>query len=344
MAGGEGTRLWPMSSGEKPKQFHSFLGELSLLQSMYALLAQSVRKERILVQVSPRLLPLVKKQLPTLSKEQIVVEPEARDTGPAFAFAAASILVRDLNAVIGFYYSDHLIQSEKAFKQTLEQSFRTAEAFPDHLVLVGVQPLYPHTGLGYMELGKSVTRSGVSAQQVKSFIEKPDRARAKRMTLSKRYLWNTGYKIAPAKHILKMLAESDALYAKHLPQLNDAIQKHNARAMASVFKKLPKCSFEYTVTEKATGLLAVESDMVWSDIGDWEAIYQTLENKREGTLQMVGRVAEHGSRNSLLVSYHRPIVAVGLANVIVVETKDGILVMAKGHSQHVKKALLKLRS
>src|ERR1043166_2298853 len=188
MAGGGGTRLWPMSRKAKPKQFHSILGERSLLQRMYELLRKDFDARHIFVQIPGEFLPFVQEQLPGIEREQILIEPESRDTGPAFALAAISVLARDQEALVGFYYSDHFIQSDRAFSKAIREGFSAAEKFPGRLVLVGVRPLYPHTGLGYIELGKKAHTSAKHVYEVRSFIEKPDLKRAKKFSLSKKYL------------------------------------------------------------------------------------------------------------------------------------------------------------
>lgn len=345
MAGGGGTRLWPVSRQKKPKQFHSILGERSLLQKMYALLRKNFDTEHIFIQIPATFMPFIKEQIPEIRPTQILIEPDARDTGPAFAFAAESLRARDPEALVGFYYSDHLVQSERAFHSAVQKGFRAAEKFPNHLILIGVRPLYPHTGLGYIEIGKPVVGNGGSMMhEVRSFIEKPDLRRAKRFSASERHLWNTGYKIAHAAHIVELLADSHDAYEKHLPALARAINADDPKRIRSAFGALPRRSFEYVATEKARDMLVIASDMVWSDIGDWDAIDEVLMGTGSGTVRMIGSVAEHGSKNTLLVSNHRPIVGVGLTDIIVIETRDGVLVMAKNRSGEMKQALEKLRA
>jgi mannose-1-phosphate guanylyltransferase len=344
MAGGSGTRLWPMSRRSKPKQFHSILGERSLFQEMYSLLRKDFGADHIFVQIPAEFLSLVQTQIPTIAKSQILIEPEARDTAPAFAFAAASIRMRDPAAFVGFYYSDHFIQSDRAFHRAVQEGFGAAEKCPDHLVLVGVRPLYAHTGLGYIEYGKrSKTRSG-AAYQVESFVEKPDLRRAKRFLVSNRYLWNTGYKVARASYILDFMSRSNKTYDKRLPALEDALRSKNRTKIRSVFHTLPRQSFEYAVTEKGHDLLVVVSDMIWSDVGDWDAIHEALLKKGDVSVKTVGRAVDHGSRNTLLISNHRPVIGIGLKDIVIVETRDGVLVMSKHKSKEMKHALEKLRA
>ena len=346
MAGGNGTRLWPMSHKDRPKQFQSILSEKSLLVTMYELLRKSFKPEKIFIQVPKAYVPFVKEQILNIRDAQILIEPEARDTGPAFVFAAATLFALDPKAVVGFYYSDHLVQSESAFHTAVAEGFETAEYFPEHLVLIGVHPLYPHTGLGYIKIGKKVRvpRMKGHALEVRSFVEKPSPRVAKQFVSAGGYLWNTGYKVGRASHILSLLTRSSSVYREQVPRLVQAMSKKRKEAIKSIFKKLPRLSFEYTVTEKTDRLLAISSDMLWSDVGDWGVIDSALQKGHHNTVHTMGRVAEHGSKNTLIVSHHRSVVGVGLENIIVVETKEGVLVMSKKRIGDMKKALEKLRS
>jgi len=346
MAGGNGTRLWPVSRKGKPKQFQSILGERTLLQTMYRLLRKSFEPDHIFVQVPKLYVPFVKEQISGVSVAQILVEPEARDTGPAFVFATASLMVRDPHAIVGFYYSDHLVQSEPAFHKALKTGFHAAERAPDYLVLIGVRPLYPHTGLGYIEFGKKIPIPGSRAHtlEVRSFIEKPALRRAKHFVATGRHLWNTGYKIGHVSHIFELLMRSSDTYREQAPRILRAIAEKRESAIKTMFSGLPRISFEYIVTEKADRLLAISSEMMWSDVGDWGAIEEVIKRGGRNAVQTIGRVAQHGSKNSLFVSSHRPIVGVGLENIIVVETKEGVLVMSKKKGHDMKQALEKLRA
>lgn len=346
MAGGGGTRLWPMSRSEKPKQFQNFFGDRSLFQTMYELLQKEFSIDHIFVQVPPKFVSFIMEQAHDLPINQILIEPSARDTGPAFAFAAESIRLRDPDALVGFYYSDHLIQSEESFHTSLRQGFNAAEAYPDHLVLIGVHPQYAHTGLGYIGIGDAVSEvsdfGGIS--KVHRFIEKPDQGTAVELIQSEKYLWNTGYKVARADYISNLLKSTHDAYREYLPTLVEAMRNNDRARTKVIYENLPKNSFEYAVTEKSENLLVLASRMLWSDVGDWDSVHREYTKDAQTDVHTIGVVAEHGSKNTLLISNHRPIVGVGLENIIVVETHDGVLVMSKERSGEMKKALEKLQS
>ena len=346
LAGGGGTRLWPVSRKDKPKQFQVLVGEQSLLQMMYGLLSELFSREHVLIQSPVEYVPYIKEQIPGVADDQLIVEPEARDTAPAFAFAAATIAARDPEAVLGIFYSDNVVQekSRATFFRALEEGFNAIECFPDHLVVVGVRPLYPHTGLGYVELGAREHIPGHTTPMfhAKAFVEKPELEDAKRLAASPNYLWNTGYKIVRAEHVLRLLAERDDAYAGEIPALTRAIAARDEQKTQAAFKALPRQTFEYLISEQEKKLLVMAADIDWSDLGDWEIIHRVLAEGQEAGLFSAGKVVKHHCEDTLLLSYHRPVVALGVQDLIVIETKDAVLVMSKKHSQDVKLALQEL--
>src|SRR5262249_43435616 len=156
------------------------------------------------------------------------------------------------------------------------------------------------------------------------------------------YLWNTGYKIVRAKHVLRLLAERDDAYASEIPVLVQAIATHDEPKTQAAFKALPRQTFEYLISEQEKKLLVMAADIDWSDLSDWEIIHRVLAEGKEAGLFSAGKVVKHNCEDTLLLSYHRPVVALGVQDLIVIETKDAVLVMSKKHSQDVKLALQEL--
>ncbi|TAK59256.1 hypothetical protein EPO14_00335 [Patescibacteria group bacterium] len=343
MAGGSGTRLWPLSRKNKPKQFQRFVGEKTLFQLMYKQLLLSFAPEKIFVQIPAEYLSYIQEQEPDIAKKNIIIEPEARDTAPAFAFAAAVIYAKDKDATVGIFNSDHLIDTPKIFHDSVALGFDAARQFPEDIVMIGVRPLSPHTGLGYIRFNDAKPIKGFRAPlyRVESFVEKPDTKHALKFIASGRYLWNTGYKITNAKNLLEMLKKSKKEYKENIHLLVGALAD-KSKSAGVYFKKLSKQSFEYLITEKTARLIVIPSSVDWSDIGDWEAVHSILTQKRKKGLHTAGKVVEHESKNTLLISTHRPIVAIGVDNLIVVETEDAVLIMSKNRSQDIKPTLQRL--
>ncbi|MEK7509216.1 MAG: sugar phosphate nucleotidyltransferase [Patescibacteria group bacterium] len=340
MAGGTGTRLWPLSRREKPKQFQQLVGDTTLLQEMYRLLSNSFPPEHIFIQTTPSYLHFVKEQLPQVSSERILVEPEIRDTAPAFAYMAARIAALDEKANVGIFFSDHLIETPSRFTAAIEHAFKVVTAFPEYMVLVGVSPLFPHTGLGYIQLDPK-RKVGANTYRVKSFVEKPNATEARRLARSDTYLWNTGYKIMSVQRMLHLLSSTKE-YASAIQMLKKAIREDDDTALRAVYTKFKKKSFEYVFTERAKNLAVVRSNMRWSDVGDWETVHRILTKKKKSGLHTGGKVIQHDSKNTLLLSNHRSIVAVGVEGLIVVETENAVLVMSKYQSQDIKRTIEKL--
>jgi mannose-1-phosphate guanylyltransferase len=285
-------------------------------------------------------LPFIEEQIPSIARSQIIVEPEARDTAPAFAFAAATVAHRNPDAVLGIFYADNWVDtdSKQPFFAALEGGFEAIRQYPGHLAMIGVRPQYAHSGLGYIKLGPKVQVSGSRAEifRVDSFVEKPPLDVVKRLAASPEFRWNTGYKIVHVQHLLRLLARSHEAYARGVPALVDAVARGSEGDVLSAFTSLPKQSFEYLISEKEKDILIVSADIGWSDIGDWEIVHRVLSEHQQGRLYTAGNVVNHDCENTLLISQHRPIVAVGVKDLVVIETKDAVLVLSKDRSQDVK--------
>ncbi len=316
---------------------------------MYELLLHLFHPRNIFIQTSAEYLSLVNEQIPEIDGECVIIEPEPRDTAPAFAFAAATVASRHPNANVGIFYSDNVVQeaSIDRFRLAIETGFDAVQSHPDRAVMIGVRPLYPHTGLGYIELGDQVT----VAQQFSapifdavSFVEKPPLELAKQLASSPRYLWNTGYKIIRAETILQLLASSDDRYSVGIPLLVSALAKNDQKMINTAFSGLPRLSFEYLVSEQAKSFLAIAADLEWSDLGDWEIIHRLLAEHQKGRLYTSGKVVKHDCQDTLLISHHRPVVAIGVQDLVVIETEEAVLVMSKNRSQELKIALQTLLS
>ena len=350
MAGGSGTRLWPLSRKNKPKQFQKLVGDTTLLQTVYDALLGFFPQERILVIASENYWETIQEQLPNLDRENFISEPEARDTGPAFAYAAAVIEKRDPKARMGVFYADNFVRKSSwpNFYSALAMGFEAFEGNPNQLLLVGVPPLYVHTGLGYMEKGEVVKTVGTSELcHVNLFVEKPEFQRAKEMIDTGNYLWNTGYKMITAQQVLTAVSENSPAYQRAVDALRAAMQTGDQAAAEKAFLDMPRQSFEYLVTERCRDMFVLSVDLEWSDVGDWDIIHrlkklnENAESPLDAEMQMsnVGKVVERDCTNTLVVSHHRPVVAIGLDNVVVVETADAVLVMNKDSNQQIKTAL-----
>jgi mannose-1-phosphate guanylyltransferase len=339
MAGGSGTRLWPISRKNKPKQLLKLIGEETLLQTTFHRLAKGFSDKQIFVATTALHADSIAKQLPKIPKAHYSIEPILKDRGPAIALAA--LLIHDHNPKACFVtaWSDHFIKDEAAYFATL----KTAEKFlgrnPEYFLTIGVKPTSPHTGFGYIEQEKSL---GSGVYKVKSFKEKPDLKTAKKFLNNGRFLWNTGYFVCRADTLLE-------LYKSHQPKIYDILMKikpfigtkKQQQAINKYYPSMPHVDIEKGLIEKLNKIAVVPAKFDWADIGSWKIIKDVLsEEKNNLTL---GQVALQDVKRSLIYNYDKKLVAaVGIEDLVVINTKDTLLVAHKDKSEEIKTLVKKL--
>lgn len=323
LAGGAGSRLWPMSRVTLPKQFQRLTGPETLFAHMLRLTNQVIPAERTFVLSVPEFHPLIREQAPGLPTDNILAEPALRDNGPAIMLGMLEIRRRDPEARVAILWSDHLIQKEEPFVRTLETAFAATKEFPDHLVTVGATPTKADTALGYIHLGEEVRSGTPPVMRVQRFVEKPEQPDADRFVASGEYLWNVGYKLMSVEQFLAEFKRVQPDHAATLDRLADSLD--NADALAEVYQALPKLSIEYLFTQYLDNILVVPADIGWSDVGTWNTLYEVL-SENDG-LATRGTVLTENCSDSLVFAKDRPIAVVGMDDVIVVDTGDVILVM-----------------
>jgi mannose-1-phosphate guanylyltransferase len=348
MAGGSGTRLWPLSRAERPKQLLDVVsdgsgGVRSLLAEAFARLRTVLPPERIWVCTAERYGPQVRAALPELQADRLVLEPVARDTANAVGLTAALVHAVDPDAELAVVSADHVIRPVERFAAALESAYAALAERPDALVTLGVPPTSPATGFGYVERGAPSAVAGVA--EAASFREKPDRATAEGYLASGRYLWNSGMFVWRARTVL------DAL-AKHLPETSDGLARIVAAApgpareaaLAEVFPTLPRISVDYAVLEPAARepgrVLVADLDAEWLDVGSWPALAHTLGDDGAGNSVQGLAVVLDGSGNIVLSDDPGHLVAlVGVRDSVVVHTADVTMVCPVGDSERVKQLL-----
>jgi mannose-1-phosphate guanylyltransferase len=329
-AGGAGTRLWPLSRANRPKQFERFVGEETLFQHIASLALKTVPIERIMVMTVAPFADYVRQQLPNLPAENLLLEPDRRDNGPAIVFAMLALAARDPQATAAILWSDHLIRQPEAFPPMLEAAFAAAEERPGHLVTVGAKPTKPDASLGYIQMSHELAEyHGVPVFAVKQFIEKPEQARADKFVKSWDYLWNVGYKIMSAQHFLEKLSEARPELQETIEGLRTAVLSGDTTSIAAAYSALPKESIEYLFTQHLKDILVVPADIGWSDVGTWNTLHEVFKNGEDVITQ--GDVVQVASKNTLALAKDRPITLVGVENLIVVDSGDAILVMSKNN-------------
>lgn len=332
LAGGSGTRFWPLSRKDKPKQFLKIFGGKTLFQMTIERVRPAVSPENIWIVTNKNFLPIIKSQLGQrlASSVQLLLEPSGKNTAPAIAWAASRIYKKNKNAVMAVLPADHLIQEPKAFLKHLKEAVLLARSH--YLVTLGISPTRPETGYGYLK----TVRTG-QVLRVTRFIEKPDLSNAKKFLRSKDYYWNGGIFIWRAQTILSE-------FQKYLPKVYRVLSKRcDDASVRKAWHSLPGISIDYGILEKAKHVAAVAAgDMDWSDVGSWEALHEVLAKDKSGNV-LRGNVMAIDSKNTLVMAGKRTVAAVGLEGFIVVDTDDAILICPKDRSQHVRQCAEKAK-
>lgn len=342
MAGGSGTRLWPRSRKNKPKQFHSLTSERSLIQETVARLEPIIDNEHINIIANKTHVKQIKQQLGSLPEQNVIAEPVARNTAPAVGTMAVILQKRDPDAVMLVLPADHFIAKADEFRNLLQEGQEIVSE-GDFLLTLGIKPTYPETGYGYIEIGKDYKEIGEDqVYWVKSFREKPDLETAQKYVASWRYVWNSGMFMWKCSTILKMFEKhAPEIYAE-LEKLREALDTpQEAEVLQKVYKNMPSISVDYAIMEKAENVLVMPADIGWSDIGSWSALHDLLSFDGD-TNVVVGRHVGIDTYNSLIHGGDKLIATVGLDNMIVVDSGDVLLICPKGRAQDIKKILEKL--
>lgn len=314
LAGGAGTRLWPLSTDERPKQFLQFFDGQSLLQKTFQRYLAMIPAGSIFLSTNERNRTLVEDQLPGLPKENILLEPIRKNTAPAIAVCCTEIARRHPGVTIGVFPSDHAIRDEAAFRAVVERAFGFAQRNP-YLVTIGIRPEWPDTGYGYLEVGTPLEEGVVALER---FVEKPDRARAEEFIRSGKFVWNGGmflWSFQTFREALQKTAPEVELLASQF------VAAANPEERKRIYDSMPSLSIDFGVMEKAGNVATVPGEFGWSDLGTWKAV---AEYARSNPSQL------HSVKSSnlyVLPSDPKPIVVVGLDNVAVVDSPNGLLVL-----------------
>lgn len=337
MAGGIGSRFWPKSRIDHPKQFLKVLGETTLLQNTVARLQGLVPIEHCYIVTHQRYVAKTHEQLPALPLENILAEPIGRNTAPCITYAAIKLQAQDPNALMIVLPADHSIRNVKAFHETLRVAIEKAQE-PGTLVTIGIKPTYPATGYGYIQFDGSAEHllEEPRPYRVRTFAEKPDLATAERFLDSGDFLWNSGMFIWRADSIL-------AEVQRYLPDLYEAFEPlHQAAGTPEEFQRVeqayqicPSISIDYGVMEHSQNAWVVPGNFEWSDVGDWRAIYDLSPKDQFGNALKGQIIVRNASRN-YVDAEKRLVVLIGIHDTAVIETDDALLICNLDSTQQVK--------
>jgi mannose-1-phosphate guanylyltransferase len=340
MAGGSGTRFWPLSRADRPKQLLALTGRAPLLRQTFERVRPLVPPDRILVFAAARLVPAVRRMLPEIPGRNVVGEPVGRNTAPCIGVAAGLARARDPRAVLAVLPTDHAVSPASTFRADLARALRLAAREPV-LVALGVRPAYPATGYGYIEAGPPLPADR-AFRRARRFREKPGAAQARRFIATGRFYWNAGIFVWGAGTILEAIGRHHPELGRKLDAL--ARSRRRAAAIARAFPNLPAISIDYAVMEKAGNVAVLPARFGWDDVGSWDALAAHRPKDRQGNVVWGAACAEE-ARNCLLVCGEGQVVAaLGVKDLIVVHTPDATLVCPRGRSQEVRKIVERIRA
>ena len=341
MAGGVGSRFWPVSTQQFPKQFHDMLGTGdSLLQKTFKRLAKLIPNENILIATNKKYKELVLSQLDGVSEQQLLLEPAMRNTAPCILYVALKIKQKNPNAVMIVAPSDHWIDNEEEFTKNIQTAF-TACAKEDILMTLGIQPTHPNTGYGYIEYEETASE----IKKVKKFTEKPDLQTATKFIKSGNYVWNAGIFIWSVKSI-------SSAFEKQLPEMNRLFCKgdnvYNTDFeddfIEDNYAKAENISIDYGIMQKATNIYTLPVDFGWNDLGTWSSLYDKLDkDENKNAVVNAKTIFKDASNNMIRTSKNKHVVIQGLDDFIVVEKDDVLLICPKKNEQEIKQIVAEVK-
>ena len=352
MAGGSGTRLWPLSRSDRPKQLLPVVRGKSLLQLSWERLRGLLPPERIFVCTGAQHGEQVLANLPELSRENLLGEPTGRDTANAVGFSAAVLRQIDKDAVMAITTADHVIEPVEQFQASVRTAFDVVARDHNALVTFGIVPNHGHTGLGYIHRGEPLQTSGGGAYNVLAFKEKPDKPTADRYVESGRYYWNSGMFVWRCDTVLNELATHLPHSYRGLTQIAQTWETPRRQdVLKEVYPELPKISIDYAVMEPASQrrgkahVVVVEMPVQWLDVGSWPALAETLKTDEHDNATDCPACVIVDSNDNIIVSEdpHHLVSTIGVSDMIIVHTPDATLVCPKSEAQRVKDLVAKVK-
>jgi len=342
MAGGVGSRFWPVSRVDKPKQFLDILGlGKTLLQMTYERFEKVIPSENIFIVTNENYRNLIKEQLPQINDHQILGEPIAKNTAPCIAYACYKIHSKDPDAVCVIAPSDHLIMNEDEFIRIMKQGLEFV-SIGDVLLTLGIQPSRPNTGYGYIQFHETED----DAKPVKTFTEKPSLEMAEQFVKSGDFLWNAGIFLWRTETILQAFEE-------FLPEMailfNEGDTSYYTMAETDFIDRIypicPNISIDYGIIEKAENVYVIPSDFGWSDLGTWKSLYEVA-NKDETESVYIGNniISQDSDSNLVFTQGEKLVVVEGVKDMFILDTKDALLVCHKDKEQEVKAIVGKVKA
>ncbi len=348
LAGGSGSRLWPMSRKDKPKQLCQLISDQTMLEDTLGRFKGVYPAEKIFIATTKDLVDDIKEILPDFPEKNLIIEPSLRDTGPAMGFSALKLSLVDENEPMAFIPSDHYIGRTEQFLNSLRQAEKVIRE-TGKLVDISIYPTKPNTALGYTQIGELAREDGgVKFFQFLSHTEKPDYQTAQKYLEEGNYLWHANYYMWTPKLFLEAYRQYAPQIFEKLMEIKAELQGKNSQAkIKEIYDSMEKISIDYAVTEKMDPekVLIIQGEFDWKDIGAWDTLHENLITKTDKNKNLVkGDWIEFDTHGSLVYGQKGKLVAtIGLDEMVIIDTKDALLVCPKSRSQEVKKVIDKLK-
>lgn len=337
MAGGRGTRFWPLSTEDKPKQFLNLIGEETMIQMTVNRIKPLIPVERIFVCTGERYIDLVREQLPELPSRNIIIEPEGRNTAPCIALSAFIINRYYENSNMVVLPADHLIKFEGKFRKVLIKGEEFLNLYKEGIVTLGMEPSRPETGYGYIKYDEEVFTSGnIIIKKVEKFVEKPNMEKAKKYLADGTYLWNGGVFIWSCKNIINQIKKYSPDTYEALSGLKEVDEINIQEYINENYKNTEATSIDYAVLEKSKDVYVILSDFGWDDVGNWEAIERYREKDPFGNILMGEVTVDKEGEDNLIVASNSEVIIDGLSGIYVIENDGKIIVGSKKNLANVK--------
>lgn len=334
LAGGHGTRLWPVSRKNSPKQTECFFNNKTLLQITYSRTRQIFPKNNIFISCGEKQYKIFKNQLKGLKSENFIIEPEAKGTAMAIGFACISILRRDKNAKIVIINSDHYVSDINIYKNDIKSCLESVDKNPECISLIGIKPTYPETAYGYIRMGNFFKNyNSQKFYKVIKFKEKPDLDTAKKYLKNEKFLWNPAWFVFRADTMISLFKE---YLPDHFKSLKNIEHNFCSGILKQEFKKVENISIDYGIVEKVKNMLILPSRVIWRDIGAWNAVKDCFGKRKENLIDANTVLID--SKNNLIINKDKSkiISLIGINDLVIVDTKDALFVCPKDRSQEVK--------
>lgn len=335
MAGGKGTRFWPISTEEKPKQFLNLVGEDTMIQMTYKRINKLIPAERIFICTGKKYINLVKKQLPEVQDRNIIKEPEARNTAPCIALSTLIIKKYYKDAMMVVLPADHLINNDDKFLEVINVGKKFLESNYNSIITLGISPNRPECGYGYIKVCEEQIEDSNMIRKVEAFVEKPNYEKAKQYLEDGNYLWNAGMFLWNVDSILKKIKKYIPNTYEALNEFIDCEEKDVDKIIELKYKETDEISIDYAILEKDNEIYVIPSDIGWDDIGTWQAVerYRVKDKKKNIAL---GRTSYIDGANNMVVSSGKQIIIDGLSDIYVIESEDKIIVGLKKNIDSIK--------